>query len=81
MKYSVNDFNKAMTSLDTSVVEQNRAVEQMNYDVVDIVNQVIAADEPSAPITRIPLNTPQDIAFVMAQVAARMRILLAKRRQ
>jgi hypothetical protein len=81
MKYSVNDFNKAMTSLDTSVVEQNRAVEQMNYDVVDIVNQVIAADEPSATITRIPLNTPQDIAFVMAQVAARMRILLAKRRQ
>jgi len=79
MKYSVNDFNKAMLSLDTTVVDQNRAVEQMNYDVVDIVNQVIAAGEPSSTITRIPLKTPQDIAFVMAQVAARMRILLAKR--
>jgi hypothetical protein len=78
VKHSVNDFNRAMASLDTAVVEQNRAVEQMNYDIVDIVNQIVGYDGPS-PITTTPLRTPQDVAYLMAQCAARLRILLHER--
>ena len=78
MKHSVNDFNRAMADVDTTIVEQNRAVEQMNYDIVDIVNQIAGYDGPS-PITMTPLRTPQDVAYLMAQAAARLRILLHER--
>ncbi len=76
MKHSVNDFNKAMANLDVAIVEQNRSVEQMNYDVVDLVNQII--NSPVGPsIVATPLKTPQDIAYLMAQCSAKLRIILA----
>lgn len=76
MRHSVNDFNRAMKDVDTSVQQQNIAVEQMNYDVVDLVNQIM--EHPvGPPIPFTPLRTPQDVAHLMAQCAAKMRIIRA----
>lgn len=79
MRHSVNDFNRAMSDIDVSVVEQNRAVEQMNYDVVDLINQII--NHPvGPPITATPLKTPQDVAYLLGQASAKLRIILAKQK-
>ena len=78
MKYSVNDFNRAFADESVSVVDQNRLHTQIAYDIVDIVNQIITHDDGGdTTLTFVPLRDTRDVAFMVAQAAARLRVWLA----
>ncbi len=74
MKYSSNQFAKAMATCD-SPQQQAQAMEQVNVDVVDIVNQVMMLDDG---FVKTPCNTIDDVKNLVAQAALRLRCVVAK---
>lgn len=76
MKYSVNDFHRAFANEAVSTLDENRLQEQIAYDIVDMVNQIIAFDDSKSAVTATPLRDAKDAAFIVAQAAARLRVLL-----
>jgi hypothetical protein len=74
----VNDFNRAFADESVSVVDQNRLHTQIAYDIVDIVNQIITHDDGGdTALAFVPLRNTRDVAFMVAQAAARLRVWLA----
>lgn len=72
MRYSANDFAKA-TAVAGSFQAQAQAMEQINADMADIINQVRElVDEDFAP-AQVPLRTIDDVKFVVATTASALR--------
>jgi hypothetical protein len=72
VRYSANEFAKAMQVAESNQV-QAQAMEQVNTDVVDIINQVRElVDEDFAP-AKVPLKTVDDVKFVVATTASALR--------
>lgn len=72
MRHTVNEVVKALATAG-SMAEQNRAMEQINEDFVDILNQV--AELPDSPIPYTPLRTVTDVQYLVARVAGHLRVL------
>lgn len=76
MKYSANQFAKAMQNYD-SLQEQAQALEQINIDVVDMVNQILNLDS-EAPVTFGPCKSVADVKHLVATAALRLRCVVAE---
>jgi len=76
MRYSTNDFASAAEVFD-SVAEQNQLMEVVAVDFADIINQ-IAEFECDAAMTLPKLRSIKDVQYVVAQAAAKLRVMLAE---
>jgi hypothetical protein len=75
-KLSATQFAKAAAT-SASLTEQNQAMEQVNVDVVDMVNQIAAFESPNVPeMAAIVPKTVLDVKFIVAQAMARLRLIL-----
>ena len=77
MRYSSNDFAKAMDSY-TSLTEQNRLMETVSVDFADIINQIAEFKATKTAMVLPKLRTAVDVQYVVAQAAAQLRVLLAE---
>lgn len=80
-KYSVSEFVKAMATAD-SHAEQARAMEQINVDVVDMVNQIrafAAAEDEAGSVPHVQLKTVDDVKFVVARAAMSLRVWVERK--
>ena len=77
MRYSANDFAKAMNTYD-SLTEQNQLGQTISVDFTDIINQIAEFKAPHTSMTLPKLRTCKDVQYVVAQAAAQLRVLLAE---
>jgi len=77
-RYSANQFAKAcaVPPDGKDVTHQAQAMEQINADLVDIINQIIEMPS-SAAVMQVPLRNVDDVKSVVCQAMAKLRVVRA----
>lgn len=76
-KLSVSQFVKAMSS-EGDIAKQNQAMEQINVDFVDMLEQLCShAASHGVHIPRDP-KTVHDVKIITAKCAMHLRVILAE---
>jgi hypothetical protein len=76
MSYSSNQLIKAATAPGQVLAEQNQAMDTANIDITDMVNVIFDWRDVDGPLpNRITPRNAKDVAAIMAEAAARLRVI------
>lgn len=76
-RYSVSQFVKAMATAETNA-EQAQAMEQINVDFVDMINQIRSTSWEDGVVPDVAIKTVDDVKLVVAKCAMQLRVWLAR---
>lgn len=76
MSYSSNQLIKAATAPGQVLAEQNQAMDKANIDITDMVNVVFDWHDVDGPLpNRLTPRDAKDVAAIIAEAAARLRVI------
>ena len=78
MTYSSNQLIKAATAPGQNLAEQNQAMDTANIDITDMVNVIFDWHDVDGPLpNRLTPRNAKDVAAIIAEAAARLRVIRA----